>query len=159
MKNQINDNNLTKENYNLNELDLFFDNLIKNNSSLKNFLKIEDIKTFQPLIDIIKSELAIKYPSLISKKSNDTSLTKDDNENLVVDSKKTHKRIQINENDYVSALVEIAKIIKRINSEIIFFGEVIETNQKISYFEIDEESVIIYTGKFREGEIINIINI
>jgi len=59
----------------------------------------------------------------------------------------------------VSALVEIAKIIKRINSEIIFFGEVIETNQKISYFEIDEESVIIYTGKFREGEIINIINI
>lgn len=59
----------------------------------------------------------------------------------------------------MSALVEIAKIIKRINSEIIFFGEVIETNQKISYFEIDEESVIIYTGKFREGEIINIINI
>ena len=91
MKNQINDNNLTKENYNLNELDLFFDNLIKNNSSLKNFLKIEDIKTFQPLIDIIKSELAIKYPSLISKKSNDTSLTKDDNESKKITNKENQK--------------------------------------------------------------------
>ena len=80
MEHQINDNNLTEESYNLNELDLFFDNLIKNNSSLKNFLKIEDIKTFQPLIDIIKNELEIKYPILISKNSNNTSFTKDDNE-------------------------------------------------------------------------------
>lgn len=72
---------------------------------------------------------------------------------LIVDSTNKRERIEVNENDYVSDLVETLKAKKGINSDIIlhFNGEVLETNQKISECEIEEESVIIYMGKFRGG--------
>ena len=59
--------------------------------------------------------------------------------------------IDINENDTKSKLKELIKIKKGINTDNIvlhFNEEILEINQKISDYDIENNSQIIYIGKF-----------
>lgn len=73
---------------------------------------------------------------------------------MIIDSTNKREMIDINENDSISKLKELIKIKKGINTDDIvlhFNGEILELNQKISDYDIENNSQIIYTGKFRGG--------
>ena len=72
---------------------------------------------------------------------------------IIVDSKNISETIEINENEYVRDLMEKIKNKKGINGKIIlhFNGEILEENETISKYEIEENSNIIYMGEFRGG--------
>ena len=74
---------------------------------------------------------------------------------LIVDSKNKRERIDINANGYVKDIVETLKVKMGINNDIIlhYNGEILEENQSIQDLELEEESVLVFMGKFRGGEI------
>lgn len=74
---------------------------------------------------------------------------------LIVDSKNRRERIDVNKNGYVKDIIETLKVKMGINTDIIlhYDGEILEANQKIQDLDLQEESVLVYMGKFRGGEI------
>lgn len=72
---------------------------------------------------------------------------------LLVDSTNKREVIEINENAYVSELVEKLRRKKGINDKIIlhYGGEVLEESEKISNYDFVENSHIIYMSQFRGG--------
>jgi len=74
---------------------------------------------------------------------------------LIVDSKNKRERIDINTNGYVKDIVETLKVKMGINTDIIlhYDGEILEENQRIQDLGLEEESVLVFMGKFRGGEI------
>lgn len=72
---------------------------------------------------------------------------------IIVDSKNISQVIEIDENKYVRDLMDKIKEEKGINGKIIlhFNAEILEENETISFYEIKENSHIIYMGEFRGG--------
>lgn len=80
---------------------------------------------------------------------------------LIIDSTNKREIIEVNENDDVSVLIDTLKKKKGINTDVVlhFDGEILEENNKISDYDIEENSAIIYIGNFRGGRAINIMGI
>ena len=73
---------------------------------------------------------------------------------IIVDSKNERQLIEIDPNDNISILKEKIKIKKGINNEIYlhFNGTLLEDNEKVEFYDIEEKSIIMYTGTFRAGK-------
>ena len=66
---------------------------------------------------------------------------------MIIDSTNKREMIDINENDSISKLKELIKIKKGINTDDIvlhFNGEILEVNQKISDYDIENNSQIYW---------------
>lgn len=72
---------------------------------------------------------------------------------LIIDSTNKRVSIEINENATIKELKEKLKNKKKINSEIVlhYNGEILEENQTIEYYEIENNSHIVYMGQFKGG--------
>ena len=72
---------------------------------------------------------------------------------IIVDLKEEEEEVEINDNEYVRDLKDKLKDRNRVNSENIILhynGEMLEDNEKISSYGIENNSIIIYNGVFRE---------
>lgn len=78
---------------------------------------------------------------------------------VIVDSTNNKEIIEINENDTIKSVVEKIKSKKGINSEIILHvnGSVLEEQDKVGDYDIEENTCIVYMGNFRGGEYLIII--
>lgn len=72
---------------------------------------------------------------------------------LVTDSKGKQEAFEINENEYIKDVKEKIKTKLGINLDIVLHcnGEILEEINKISDYDIENNSVIVYMGKFRGG--------
>lgn len=72
---------------------------------------------------------------------------------LIMDSRNVRETIEIKEDDNIKSLKEKIKKKKGINKEIIlhYGGEILEEDQKVSDYDIQENNVIVYNGQFRGG--------
>lgn len=73
---------------------------------------------------------------------------------VIVDSTNNKEIIEINENDTIKSVVEKIKSKKGINSDIILHvnGSVLEEQDKVGDYDIEENTCIVYMGNFRGGE-------
>ena len=72
---------------------------------------------------------------------------------LIIDTTNRRVVIDINENATIGELKEKLKVKKNINSEIIlhYNGEILEENETIAYYDIEDNSNIVYIGQFKGG--------
>ena len=72
---------------------------------------------------------------------------------LIVDTSNQRETFEINANDKVKALKEKIHNKKGLNDDIIlhYNGDIIEEEKTIQEYDIQENDVIIYLGKFRAG--------
>lgn len=74
---------------------------------------------------------------------------------LILDSRNTRETIEIKEDENIRSLKEKIKTKKGINKDIIlhYGGEILEEDQKVSDYDIQENNVIVYNGQFRGGKL------
>lgn len=72
---------------------------------------------------------------------------------LIIDSTNRRVVIEINENATIGELKGKLKEKKKINSDIVlhYNGEILEENETIANYEIEDNSTIVYIGQFKGG--------
>lgn len=78
---------------------------------------------------------------------------------IIVDTRNKRERFEVDQNENVSDFIERLRKLKGINDTFSLHanGQILEEDQKISDYDIEENTVLIYTGIFRGGKVTNII--
>lgn len=79
---------------------------------------------------------------------------------FIVDTSNKKEFININKSDYIKDIKEKIKIKKGINTDIYLHvnGIILEDNNQVNDYDIEENNCIIYTGTFRGGKKYNNIS-
>ena len=119
--------------YKLDSIKLFYNGLILEDSKKINSYDIENYDTIVVRGDPIQEKNSIKI--------------------IIVDINQEKEEVEVKDNDYVKDLKDKLKDRNRVNSSNVILnynGEMLEDNEKIYSYDIENNSIIMYKGRFNE---------